>query len=152
VDRAKGQGTQRAKCKSDDSDPSGRELSPSVAAADRRPQRTRCRPASGWPGCLFVSFIYELFGWVVALRLGDGHKVVKHALVGSGVALEEGTSEVVLTRASSPAMPSTTLIATSIRHWRVPLLDKLEAAARRLRRAVAVGALPAPAWAPSPRA
>jgi hypothetical protein len=49
VDRAKGQGTQRAKCKSGDSDPSGRELSPSVAADDRRPQRTRRRPACGWP-------------------------------------------------------------------------------------------------------
>jgi hypothetical protein len=49
VDRAKGRGTQRAKCKSGDSDPSGRELSPSAAADDCRPQRTRRRPACGWP-------------------------------------------------------------------------------------------------------
>ena len=40
----------------------------------------------------------ELFGWVVALGLGGGHEVVEHALVGGGVALEEGASEVVLGR------------------------------------------------------
>jgi hypothetical protein len=41
---------------------------------------------------------YDLFGWVVALGLGDGHEVLEHALVGGGVALEQGTAEVVLRR------------------------------------------------------